>query len=240
MADEVAADLPGEGLRSAFAVSAEHVLTAWHCVRDAAERGDRLWFRLRGLGARGSRRYESLPVRVSDRGEMFDVAVLVVDGSRLGEAGLTEDEAENLLAGSAIPLGVDVSVHEQVRVMGFPANAPSADSDTLPARVVDLALPLGEVTGLKLVGESFAAEDPVNPRGLSGGPVLKSRDTGDGGVEVAVGVVRGVAGGGGRGWGGGWPGGACRQICGHGFGRRADRDPGRGCRRATAADRRRA
>jgi tetratricopeptide (TPR) repeat protein len=194
MADEGAASIPGEGLRSAFAISTEHVLTAWHCVRDASTRGDSLWFRLRVAEAGAPRRYAYLPVRVLAQSEAVDVAVLEVDEARLREDGLPMGEAEKLLARSVIPLGVDVSVHEHVRVMGFPANAPSADSDTLAARVVDLILPLGEVTGLKLVGESFAAVDPVNPRGLSGGPVLKSRPagTGDEGIEVAVGVIRGV------------------------------------------------
>ena len=187
MANEGAAGIAGEGLRSAFTISAGHVLTAWHCVREAAERGDRLWFRLRDADAQTQRRYKYLPVRMLDQDETFDIAVMVVDGSRLGEAGLSEYDAKKLLAGSIIPLGVDVSMHERVRVVGFPANAPSADSDTLPASVVDLTLPLGEVTGLKLVGESFAAVAPIDPHGLSGGPVLKSGSTG---VEVAVGVVR--------------------------------------------------
>lgn len=194
MADEGAADIPGEGLRSAFAISTEYVLTAWHCVRDASTHGDTLWFRLRVAEPGAPRHYAYLPVRVLSYNAAFDVAVLVVDRARLAEAGLSAGEAEKLMASSVIPLGVDVSVYEHVRVMGFPTNAPSADSDTLAARVVDLTLPLGEVTGLKLIGESFAAVDPVNPRGLSGGPVLKSRPagTGDEGVEVAVGVVRGV------------------------------------------------
>ena len=194
MAAEDAAGIGGEELRSAFAISKEHVLTAWHCVRDAEEREDRLWFRLRDAGAKEGRHYNYLPVRLLGSDETFDVAVLVVDGSRLGEAGLSEGEAAALLAGSAIPLGADVSVHERVRVMGFPANAPSADSDTLPATVVDTALPLGEVTGLKLFGPSLASVDPVDPHGLSGGPVLAPGNTGDAGrgVEVAVGIVRGV------------------------------------------------
>ena len=194
MANEGSPTIPGEGLRSAFTISNEHVLTARHCVQDAAERGDRLWFRLRDADAQTDSRYKYVPVTLLDSDEKFDVAVLVVDRSRLSEAGLSESGTEKLLAGSIIPLGKDVSVHDQVRVMGFPTNAPSADSDTLSARVVDLALPLGDVTGLKLVSTSFAAVDPVDPRGLSGGPVLKPNDMGDGGigVEVAVGVVRQV------------------------------------------------
>ena len=191
MADEDAAGLSGEGLRSAFVISPEHVLTAWHCVRDAA---GPLWFRLRVASGNASNRYRYLPVRVQRQDQAFDVAVLAVDEARLDAAALTEREVTALLAGAVIPLGVDVSVHDQVRVMGFPVSTPSADSDTLPAKVVDLCLPLGEVTGLKLVGESFAAVDPVNPRGLSGGPVLRpviARD-GNQGTEVAVGVVRDV------------------------------------------------
>ena len=194
MAGEGAAAIPGEGLRSAFSISARHVLTAWHCVRGAVERGDGIWFRLRTADVQSGHRYVYVPVRVIGQDEASDVAVLTVDESRLADAGLSEAEAAELLAGSTIPLGVDVAVHEQVRVMGFPANAPSADSDTVPSRVVDLTLPLGEVTGLKLVGESFSAVDPIDPRGLSGGPVLKWRDrSAEGsGVEVAVGVVRAV------------------------------------------------
>jgi hypothetical protein len=148
-------------LRSAFAISAEHVVTAWHCVRDAAERGDRLWFRLRAAGAQAERRYEYVPVRVLSQDEAFDVAVLVVDGSGLGEAGLPEGEAEKLLAGSVIPLGVDVLVHEQVRVMGFPANADFHSANWPPVRLVVLvaegpAFPPGHGD---CVGEAGLAQD---------------------------------------------------------------------------------
>jgi tetratricopeptide (TPR) repeat protein len=179
------AGFPGERLRSAFAIGPEHVLTALHCTREAT----RMWFRLR-TGGLGERRYAYLPLKLLNSNEDFDIAVLVVDESGLNTSGLSADGARRLLAEAAIPLGVDVALHERVRIMGFPANAPGADSDTLPAQVVDLTLPLGRVTGLKLVGESFAGTDPVDPHGLSGGPVLKSRGTE--GDEVAVGVVRGL------------------------------------------------
>ena len=189
MANKPAPRIDGEGLRSAFAISAEHVLTAWHCVREAKSRGERLWFRLRDASAEAGRRYVYLPMRALEWDAEFDVAVLVLDGPRLGDAGLSAGMAAELLAGSVIPLGVDVSVFEQVRVMGFPANAPATDSATISAQVVDLTLPLGQVTCLSLFGPGFAAVDPLNPHGLSGGPVLKM---GSGGGDVAVGVVRGV------------------------------------------------
>ena len=47
VAAEDAAGWAGEQLRSAFAISAGHVLTAWHCVRDLLDGGEPLWFRLR-------------------------------------------------------------------------------------------------------------------------------------------------------------------------------------------------
>lgn len=188
MTKESAARIEGEGLRSAFAISAEHVLTAWHCVRDAESSGQQLWFRLRDASPGAARRYVYLPMRVLEWDKQFDVAVLLLDRLRLGDAGLSAGVAADLLARSAIPLGVDVSVYEQVRIMGFPGNAPSADSATLLANVADLTLPLGQVTCMSLFGPSLAAVEPLDAHGLSGGPVLK---TGRGG-EVAVGVVRGV------------------------------------------------
>jgi hypothetical protein len=45
VADEGAMRMDGEVLRSAFAISDRHVLTAWHCARDAPEGGP-VWFRL--------------------------------------------------------------------------------------------------------------------------------------------------------------------------------------------------
>ena len=191
MANEGASGLPDEILRSAFTISPEHVLTAWHCVREAVTRGEGLWFRLRDLEVRPDPHYRYLPLRVLDRDEVLDIAVLGLDETRLGAVGLSAGPATRLLAQAVIPLGVDMAVYEQVRVMGFPANASSADSDTVLVRVIDVALSLGEATGVKLFGESFAAIDPVNPRGLSGGPVLRQATAG-GEAEVAVGVIRHV------------------------------------------------
>ena len=59
VAHESSAGIPNEGLRSAFVISAEHMLTAWHCVRNA-DRENPLWFRMRGVsvlnrGLAGSR-----------------------------------------------------------------------------------------------------------------------------------------------------------------------------------------
>jgi tetratricopeptide (TPR) repeat protein len=189
MADEGAGEVPGEILRSAFVISAEHVLTAWHCVRGAASGGEGLWFRLRDTGARAAHRYRYLPLRVLGHDEASDIAVLCLDSSRLRSVGLPRKAAGELLAHSVIPLGTDVDVYDRVRVMGFPVNTSSADSDTLPVTVIDVALSIGKATVMKLIGESFSAVDPVNPRGLSGGPVLRQAAVGG---EMAVGVIRQV------------------------------------------------
>jgi Trypsin-like peptidase domain len=190
MSYEGSAGFSGERLRSAFAISADHVLAALHCVEEQSGQEVQKWFRLR-TGGQGIRIYTYIPMSLVDFDEDFDIAVLAVDGSRLSASGLSADTARSLLAGAAIPLGVDVSVHDRVRIMGFPANAPSADSDTLSAQVIDVTLPVGSVTAIKMVGESFAAVDPVDPHGLSGGPVLKMHGPESG--EIAVGLVRGLA-----------------------------------------------
>lgn len=188
MANESADQIAQEELRSAFVISRRYVLTAWHCVCEMS--ADSLpWLRMRHGGEpSGPRHAVYFPLRLSSADETFDAAVFTIDPDRLEEVGLTPGAAEELLETFVIPLALDVSDDDPVRVMGFPASSPSADSDTQPGQVVDPALALGEVTVLKLFGAAFAAVDPVDPRGLSGGPVLKTRPEG----QVAVGVVRGV------------------------------------------------
>ncbi|MBK8075387.1 MAG: hypothetical protein IPK24_07430 [Kineosporiaceae bacterium] len=106
MAAEDAAGRAGEQLRSAFAVSAGHVLTAWHCVRDLLDGGEPLWFRLRATG-RGQA-YDYLPVVLADHDTAWDVAVLTVDDDRLRQIGLDLARATEVLAAAVIPLGMEV------------------------------------------------------------------------------------------------------------------------------------
>jgi NACHT domain/Trypsin-like peptidase domain len=188
MADENADAFDGEHLRSAFAISRDHVLTAWHCVRDAVHTHEAMWFRLRETLTQGLPSYLYLPVAFIRAAEDLDVAVLAVVPRRLREAGLTEDEAASVLTEAAFPLGVGVPGGQSVRIKGFPGNAPSADSYTLPATVVDTDLLLGPVPAIMLAVPGFTAVDPVDPRGLSGGPVLLTR----GAAETAVAIVRAV------------------------------------------------
>jgi Trypsin-like peptidase domain len=191
MANETAPFIDGEVLRTAFAVSDAYVLTAWHCV--AARRDERVWFRLR-QHASTTPWYFYVPLRLASHSPSLDVAVLTIDQQSLPAASLTMAVAAEMLRAASIPLSAQVKVRDQVRVMGFPLSAASADSDTNAATVVDVELPVGSVTVVKLHGDAFAAVDPVNPRGLSGGPVLK-QNPGPGGssdTEVAVAVVRGV------------------------------------------------
>lgn len=191
MADETAFAVNGEVLRSAFAISDRHVLTAWHCVRDALADHTHLWFRLRNDGAQG-RRYSYIPLRVTNYDVTFDVAALAVDEQQLGETGLSPQAAAHFLAWAAIPLSADSQFNSHTQVMGFPASATSADSDTNHAEIVDACLPLGDAVGLKLYGPAFAAVSPVDPHGLSGGPVLRMYPAHGKHPYAAIGIVRAV------------------------------------------------
>lgn len=204
MADETARDIRGEIMRSGFAISNRHVLTAWHCVREPMDLGESLWFRLR-CEEPLDRQYAYVPLRVTNYDTDFDVAALAVDERRLAQSGLSATEISSLLEHAAIPLGVDVYVGDQARLVGFPASATGADSDTNIGEVVETSLPLGFVTGLKLYCAALAAVDPVDPHGLSGGPVLRHLPGRDDRSYSAVAVIRaapigatpGVASGGG-------------------------------------------
>ena len=190
MADEAAPVGDRELLRSAFAISDRHVVTAWHCVRDPLGAQTPLWFRLR-IDNPDGRTYAYIPVRVSNYDQAFDVAVLAVDPSRLAGAGLTALEATSILSAAAIAVHPDIGVNDTVQVMGFPVTGVGADSDTNQATVVGVALPLGEVTGVKLTGTAFGAVSPVDPHGISGGPVLRITEAAAG-RHAAVAVVRAI------------------------------------------------
>ena len=183
----------GEMLRSAFVITGPYVLTAWHCVRDATD-AEPVWFRVRPDAGQAGQPYAYLPLRVVNADKKLDLAVLALDADLLAGESLSAADAAGLLTGMIIPVGRYVDIGEQVRVMGFPASKPGSDSDTFAADVIDTVLLLGSVNCLKLRGDEFAAYDPVDPHGLSGGPVLKARDVslGASAGEVAVGLVRGV------------------------------------------------
>lgn len=188
LTNEAADSIPGEVLRTAFAISSRHILTAWHCVRDDLSTGNGLWYRLRAQGAK--RRYIYIPVRVSNYDRLFDAAALAIDEQRLSDADLTLPEAEQYLVDAMIPLAGNVSRHDDVILVGFPASGTAADSDTNNARIVDTDFALGEGVGMKLQGDAFGAVSPVDPHGLSGCPVLREVLTGEIAGYSAVGMVR--------------------------------------------------
>lgn len=191
MADESANSIPREELRSAFAVSGAHVLTARHCV--AGDGDEVYWLRLRYLSIEGMRSVY-IPLRVVNFSGALDVAVLAVDEPSLAETGLAGGTASGILRAASFQPSARVQVGDPVRIMGFPLSAASADSDTNIATVVDLSLTVGSARAVKLYGDAFAAVDPVNPRGLSGGPVLRREPSaaGEDVQEVVVAIVRGV------------------------------------------------
>ena len=173
MADEAAAAIDGEELRSAFAIGPATIITAWHCVAREFSSGEHLWFRMRDTRS-DVRAYIYLPMRLTNYNDAFDVAALHVDAARLAEVNLSAGSAADLLTTIAMPVGTDVQVNDETQVLGFPESATAADSDTNSAKVVAVRVAMGEVTGLKLHAPSCAAVSPVDPRGLSGGPVLKA------------------------------------------------------------------
>jgi hypothetical protein len=191
-ADEVAAFINDEVLRTAFAISRHHAVAAWHCVREPENDEAQLWLRLRQNELQQPRHYVYLPLRVSNYDAEFDVAALALDESRLPQAGLSTTAAEELLAQHAIPLGVGCTAGERVQIIGFPLSSSAADSDTNSAEVVDTELPLGNVVGLKLYSPAFAAVSPVDPHGLSGAPVLRLPSGPGEPPSAAIGVIRAI------------------------------------------------
>jgi Trypsin-like peptidase domain len=181
---------PGRGVgdvRSGFAISGPHVLTAWHCTGKDPQAA--LWFRLRDPDTRNG--YHYVPVRVTGFDQDLDVAVLSVDPSRL-DAGLTEAEASRVLERAAIPIATRLPEGAQVKVMGFSQSKYTFDGDTYTATITEPTDIQSGIRCMKLYGAAFDGPQPVSVDGLSGGPVLKevSRGQGQEPEYVAVGIVR--------------------------------------------------
>ncbi|HLK73706.1 MAG TPA: AAA family ATPase [Streptosporangiaceae bacterium] len=190
--DELAQDQdsPGQGVnevRSGFAISGPHVLTAWHCTGKDPQAP--LWFRLRDPETRHG--YHYVPLRVTSFDAELDVAVLSVDPSRLA-AELTEADAAGVLTRAAIPIAACLPEGAQVKVMGFSQSKYTFDGDTYEATIREPADMQSGIRCMKLYGEAFDSQQPVSVDGLSGGPVLKAVSRGQGKAPdyVAVGIVR--------------------------------------------------
>ena len=162
---------------SGFAISPEHLLTAFHCVRggDGNPDGDTLGFSPVGI--------EPLPVR------------RVVSWDRDRDFALLE-------LAKPLPQGWDpipvVAIGEQVREAtfqskGFPQDRPQRrDLLAMHGSIVDPAATLGGVPALQMFSNEIAAGR--DPRGFSGAPVrVKTSWRADGDLHsgwAAVGLVR--------------------------------------------------
>ncbi|MGI5184780.1 trypsin-like peptidase domain-containing protein [Dactylosporangium sp. CA-152071] len=172
---------PGGAVRSAFAIGDGYVLTAWHCVRDIGGRSAELWLRLRaGAGSDG---YVDIPVRHSatDPDPQLDVTLLQFDEAR------GDQELRDRLDEVALPLGVEVDAHDEVRVGGFPAWNTARHCVILGGKVDSVHAPFGTVQTIRVHMPPMAANQPETPHGMSGGPLLR---TGPDRRELVVGLVR--------------------------------------------------
>ena len=183
---------PGGKLRSAFSIGNGFVVTAWHCLKDLGEQSARPWLRL--SAPRLDARFIDVPLKYHEHVAEFDAAVLALDDERREVNSGSSFGAElaftlKYLDSVAIPLGAKVSVHDTIRIGGFP------ESDPLGRHPVMISGNVESVTGpfqshevIRLHLRAAAARFPDKLSGVSGGPLLCfDRD----GVEKAVGVFYG-------------------------------------------------
>ena len=174
----------GGGLRTAFLISPRYALTAWHCLTDLGGLEARAWLRLAGLPDI-SQRYVDVPVQYLTHDSSLDVALLLIDYDRYSHPELPE-QIEVALSQAVVPLAIKVTDHDEVSVQGFPERNVNPDGVALRALIGDVKAPFKQTDCLRLELPSLAASVPELPKGLSGGPVLRSLD----GKMVAVGVIR--------------------------------------------------
>ena len=115
----------------------------------------------------------------------MDVALLLIDYDRYSHPELPE-QIEVALSQAVVPLAIKVTDHDEVSVQGFPERNVNPDGVALRALIGDVKAPFKQTDCLRLELPSLAASVPELPKGLSGGPVLRSLD----GKMVAVGVIR--------------------------------------------------
>lgn len=195
-----------EEFRTGFVVAYRHVLTAAHCVRGLE--GERLWLRLPTgpTGSESGARFVFVPLRVLDIDERLDGAVLVIDASRLADAGWDRGELDAMMDRVAVPLDVGVvSVGLAIRTEGFPASDANDDGMVFGGTVEDPEARLPTARALQLHLGALSAALPDTPKGHSGGPVLTEttaagRSRGLDSRSLAIGIVRSYPRGDAEGW----------------------------------------
>jgi hypothetical protein len=171
---------PEADYRTAFVIPGECVLTAWHCALDLGGTDARCWIQFRGSHPQPV----TLPLRYEAHSASLDVAVMVIDLDRLGAVDAAS--AAKLLAGLALPIGVDCNYHDDVRVEGFPVSSMNPSGHSLGGRVHDVRAFVGSAQAIKLHVDELASASPEEAGGLSGGPVLRQHN----GREQVIGLVR--------------------------------------------------
>jgi hypothetical protein len=157
---------PGGGFRgTAFAVSRDLVLTAFHCIGDRASGKISLpTVSLHFLDG------PALTASFHDGNGPLDFALLKLEFPL----------PENL---EPIPIATEAKPHESFRCIGYPAAVQGPDSVTITGEVSNPAGSLFGAPAIELYSKQAAAR--LELPGMSGGPVLVGNDP-----EVAVGIIR--------------------------------------------------
>ncbi len=175
---------PNGPVRSAFAIGDGHVLTAWHCVSALIGGEARLWLRLQSPSENDE--FVDIPVRYQDHSPKLDAALLTFDERDADRDHTYGEELRKLLDSVALPLGTDVAVHDDVRILGFPERNVAVFATAHHGKVRTTTSRIGKARAINLQVDAFGTRYPEGPKGMSGGPLARVYP--DGGERV-VGIV---------------------------------------------------
>lgn len=137
-------------VRSAFAIGDGRVLTAWHCVSAIVDGESTLWLRLQTPSEDDD--FIDIPFKYHDHSPKFDAALLIFDDEC---AGNNDRELCKILDSVALPLGIDVAVHDDVRILGFPERNVAAFATAHRGKVKTTTSKIGKAWAICLQAESI-------------------------------------------------------------------------------------